>query len=68
MQGRNKKQHMKFNENSYQNRHPGRPRPRWKNNIKIDLQETGCEVVGWIQMAWDVKRRVLMNAVMNLPS
>jgi hypothetical protein len=24
--------------------------------------------VGWIQMAWDVKRRVLMNAVMNLPS
>jgi hypothetical protein len=37
----------------------GDPRPRRKNNTKIDLKEIGREVVGWIQIAWDVKRRFL---------
>ena len=23
-------------------RNPGRPRPRWEDNIKMDLQEVGC--------------------------
>jgi hypothetical protein len=57
---------MKFNRNSYQNRHPWRPRQ--KNNIETVLKEKGCEGMGWIQMAQDVKRRDFMNVVMNLPN
>jgi len=26
----------------------GRPRHRWKDNIKMDLQEVGCEGMDWI--------------------
>jgi len=40
----------------------GRPRRRWENNIKMDLQE-----VEWIVLAGDRDRwRALVNAVMNL--
>ena len=28
----------------------GRPRRRWKDNIKMDLQEVGCGV--WIGLIW----------------
>ena len=27
----------------------GRPRRRWKNNIKMDIHEEGCGVVDWIE-------------------
>jgi hypothetical protein len=27
----------------------GRPRHRWQNNIKTDLQEMGCERMDWIE-------------------
>jgi hypothetical protein len=44
-----------------------RPRRRWKDNIKMDLQEVGCEGMDWIELAQDRDRwRVLVNAVMNL--
>jgi len=44
-----------------------RPRPRWENNIKIDLQEVGCEGMDWINVAQDRDRwRAVVNAVMNL--
>jgi len=26
----------------------GRPRRGWEDNIKLDLQEVGCGVMGWI--------------------
>jgi len=44
----------------------GRPRCRWEDNIKIDLQEVGYGVMHWIELAqdWD-RRRALVNAVMN---
>jgi hypothetical protein len=29
----------------------GRPRLRWENNIKMDLQEVKCEGVEWIDVA-----------------
>jgi len=45
----------------------GRPRRRWEDNIKIDLQEVGCGGIGWIDLAVDRDRwRALVNAVMNL--
>jgi 3-oxoacyl-ACP reductase-like protein len=42
----------------------GRPRRRWEDNIKMDLQEVGCGGIGWIELAQDRdRRRVLVNAV-----
>ena len=29
----------------------GRPRCRWEDNIKLDLQEVGCEDVDWIDLS-----------------
>jgi len=31
----------------------GRPRLRWKDNIKMDLQEVGCGGTDWIELAQD---------------
>ena len=45
----------------------GRPRRRWGDNIKIDLQELGCGSMDWIELAQDRDRwRAFVNAVMNL--
>jgi hypothetical protein len=45
----------------------GKPRRRWEDNIKIDLQELGWGDMDWIDMAQDIDRwRALVNAVMNL--
>jgi hypothetical protein len=44
----------------------GRPRRRWEDNIKMDLQELGWEM-DWIELAQDRDRwRALVNAVMKL--
>jgi hypothetical protein len=44
----------------------GRPRRRWENNIKMDLQKVGCEDIDWIDLAQNRDRwRALVNAVMN---
>jgi transcription termination factor 2 len=45
----------------------GRPRRRWKYNIKLELWENGIDRANWIQLAQDrVQWRVLVNTVMNL--
>ena len=45
----------------------GRPRRRWEDNIKLDLQEVGCGM-DWIELAQDSDRcRALVSAV-NEPS
>ena len=45
----------------------GRPRCRWEDNIKMDLQEVGCGGMDWIELAQDRDRwRALVNAVMKL--
>jgi hypothetical protein len=43
----------------------GRPRSRWEDNIKMDLQEVGWGM-DWIELAQDRDRwPSLLNAVMN---
>ena len=45
----------------------GRPRRRWVDNIKMDLQEVGCGYMDWIGLAQDRDRwRTLVSKVMNL--
>ena len=45
----------------------GRPRRRWVDNIRMDLQEVGCGYVDWTGLAQDRDRwRTLVSAVMNL--
>ena len=45
----------------------GRPRHRWEDNIKMDLQEVCCGGMDKIELAQDRDRwRALVNAVMNL--
>ena len=49
------------------NRPLGRPRNRWEDNIKMDLQEIGCGGMDWIELAQDRDRwQAPENAVMNL--
>jgi hypothetical protein len=44
----------------------GRPRRRWEDNIKVDLEEVGWGM-DWIELAEDRDRwRALVNAVMNV--
>jgi hypothetical protein len=39
----------------------------WEDNIKMDLQEVGCVVMDWINLAQDRDRRwALVQVVMNL--
>jgi hypothetical protein len=43
-----------------------RPRHRWEDNIKMDLQEVGRGYGEWIEVAQDRDRwRALVSAVMN---
>ena len=45
----------------------GKPRRRWEDNIKVDLQKVGCGGMDWIELAQDRdRRRALVYAVMNL--
>jgi hypothetical protein len=45
----------------------GRPRRRWEDNIRMDLQEVGCGCVDWTGLSQDRDRwRALVSAVTNL--
>jgi hypothetical protein len=44
-----------------------RPRRRWDDNIKMNLQEVGFECMDWIELAQDRDSwRTFVKAVMNL--
>ena len=43
-----------------------RPRRRWEDNIKMDLQEAGCWGMDWMELAQYRDRwRALVSTVMN---
>jgi len=45
----------------------GRPRHRWVDNVRTDLQEVGCVYMDWIGLVQDRDRwQTLVSAVMNL--
>jgi hypothetical protein len=45
----------------------GRPRRRWKDNIKMDLREIGIDGANWIRLArYRVQWRAFVNTIMNL--
>ena len=45
----------------------GRPRHRWEDNIKMDLQEVGGGCGDWMELAQDRDRwRAVVSTVMNL--
>jgi len=45
----------------------GRPRRRWMDNVRTDLQEVECGYMDWIELAQVRDRwRTLVSAVMNL--
>ena len=44
----------------------GRPRRRWEDNIKMDLEEAGRGCGDWVRLAQDRDRwRALVSTVMN---
>ena len=44
----------------------GRPRCRWEDNIKMDLEEVGRGCGNWMELAEDRDRwRALVSTVMN---
>jgi hypothetical protein len=44
-----------------------RPRHRWEDNIRMDLEEVGCRCEDWIGLAQDRDSwRALVSAVRNL--
>ena len=45
----------------------GRPRRRWVDNIRMDLQEVGCVYMDWIGLAQDRDSwRTLVSVVINV--
>jgi hypothetical protein len=45
----------------------GRPRRMWKDNIKMDIRETGIDGANWIRLTQDrVQWRAFVNTVINL--
>ena len=42
----------------------GRPRRRWEDNIRMDLEEIGINTMNWVDLAQD---RDYWRAFMNVP-
>jgi hypothetical protein len=47
--------------------HLNKPRRRWEDNIKMDLQEVGYGGMDWIELVQDRESwRTIVDAVMNI--
>ena len=45
----------------------GRPKRRWEDNIRMDIEETGINAGNWVDPAQDRNYwRALVNAALNL--
>ena len=44
----------------------GRPRRRWEDNIKMDLEEVGGGCGDWLELAQDRDWRAIVSTVMNI--
>jgi hypothetical protein len=45
----------------------GRPRRKWEDDIRMDLQEVECGLMDWIWLAqYGSRWRAIVNAAMNL--
>jgi hypothetical protein len=45
----------------------GRPRPKWENNIKMDLREIWIDGTNWIRLAqYNVQWRAFVSTLMKL--
>ena len=44
----------------------GRPRRRWEDNIKMDLQEVGGGCGDWIELAQDIKKDIIWYVFSSL--
>ena len=50
------------------NAHLGRPRHRWEDNIRMDLEKIGINASNWVDSAQDRDYwRAFVNAALNLP-
>ena len=50
------------------NRPLGRPRRRWEDNIRMDLEEIGINAGNWVHSAEDRDHlRAIVNAALNPP-
>jgi len=44
-----------------------KPRHRWEDNIKMNLQKVGCECMDWIELAQDRKSwRAPVNVLLDI--
>ena len=58
---------MLLQQNGKGKRPLGRPRRKWEDNIRMDLEEVGCGVMDWIELAQDSDSWwALVNAAMNI--
>ena len=65
--GKRRGTHRFFVGKSEGKRSLGRPRPRWEDNIKMDLQEVRCRGMDWIELTQNRDSWwALVNAVMKL--
>ena len=45
----------------------GRPRNRWQDNVRMDLQKVGCGGMDWIELTQDRHRwRTRVNVIINI--
>jgi hypothetical protein len=67
MQGEEMNLYRTFMEKPEEKRPIGRPRRRWKDNIKMDVREIGWSGMDCINLAQDRdQRQALVNTAMNL--